>query len=89
MDIRDKSVLILGAYGLVGQAVARRLLRDSPRRMILLSLRHQEAEDVAAALAPERGKDDTRASLGRRVRVRGHKDGRGAKSSPTHGSANG
>ena len=55
MDIRDRSVLILGAYGLVGQAVARRLLRDAPRRMILLSLRREEAEDVAAALAGERG----------------------------------
>lgn len=56
MDIRDKSVLILGAYGLVGQAVARRLLQDAPRRMILLSLRREEAEDVAAALAGEGGK---------------------------------
>ena len=55
MDIRDKSILILGAYGLVGQAVARRLLREAPCRMILLSLRREEAEEVAASLAGERG----------------------------------
>lgn len=55
MDIRDKDVLILGGYGLVGQAVARRLLRESPRRLILLSLHRAEAEEAVAALAPEAG----------------------------------
>jgi len=34
LDIRQKTVLILGGYGLVGQAVARRLVRQQPRRMI-------------------------------------------------------
>jgi NAD(P)-dependent dehydrogenase (short-subunit alcohol dehydrogenase family) len=55
MDIRDRDVLILGGYGLVGQAVARRLIPESPRRMILLSLRREEAEEAVAALQPERG----------------------------------
>jgi len=27
VDIRDRTVLMLGGYGLVGQAIARRLLR--------------------------------------------------------------
>jgi NAD(P)-dependent dehydrogenase (short-subunit alcohol dehydrogenase family) len=55
MDIKDRDVLILGGYGLVGQAVARRLLPEAPRRMILLSLRREEAEEAVSALAPERG----------------------------------
>ncbi len=55
MDISGRSVLILGGYGLVGQAVARRLLREAPRRLILLSLRREEAEEAVARLAPEAG----------------------------------
>jgi len=35
--------------------VARRLLPESPRRLILLSLRRDEAEEAVAALAPEAG----------------------------------
>jgi NAD(P)-dependent dehydrogenase (short-subunit alcohol dehydrogenase family) len=53
LDIRQKTVLILGGYGLVGQAVARRLVREAPRRMILLSLRREEAEEAVAALSAE------------------------------------
>jgi NAD(P)-dependent dehydrogenase (short-subunit alcohol dehydrogenase family) len=55
MDIIGKSILILGGYGLVGQAIARRLLPESPRRLVLLSLRQEEAEEVVAVLGPERG----------------------------------
>jgi hypothetical protein len=55
MDISGKSILILGGYGLVGQAIARRLLPESPRRIILLSLRQTEAEEAVALLSPERG----------------------------------
>ena len=33
--------------------MARRLLRESPRRLILLSLKREEAEEAVAALAPE------------------------------------
>ena len=46
-------VLILGGYGLVGQAVARRLLRERPRRLILLSLQREEAEEAVVSLSPE------------------------------------
>ncbi|HUG54057.1 MAG TPA: short-chain dehydrogenase [Vicinamibacteria bacterium] len=53
MDIRGKSVLILGGYGLVGQAVARRLLQERPRELTLLSLRREEAEEAVAALRGE------------------------------------
>jgi hypothetical protein len=64
MDIRDKSVLILGGFGLVGQAVARRLLLDSPRRMVLLSLRQVEAEEAVAGLDPVRGATELVAAWG-------------------------
>ena len=37
----------------MGQAVARRLLRESPRRLILLSLKREEAEEAVASLRPE------------------------------------
>src|SRR5262245_61237224 len=53
MDIQGKTVLILGGYGLVGQAVARRLFRERPARMILLSLKREEAEEAVQALGPE------------------------------------
>jgi NAD(P)-dependent dehydrogenase (short-subunit alcohol dehydrogenase family) len=54
MDIRGKTVLILGGYGLVGQAVARRLIREEPNKLTLLSLRREEAEEAVSALSPER-----------------------------------
>jgi len=55
MDVRGKTVLILGGYGLVGQAIARRILRETPGRLILLSLRQGEAEEAVRGLEPERG----------------------------------
>jgi len=64
MDIRGRSVLILGGYGLVGQAVARRLLREEPSRVVLLSLKREEAESAVAALAPERGEVELAAAWG-------------------------
>ena len=55
MDIAGKSVLILGGYGLVGQAVARRLIREAPREIVLLSLRREEADEAVAAIREEAG----------------------------------
>jgi len=55
MDIASRHVLILGGYGLVGQAVARRLLRESPRRITLLSLKREEAEEAVRAVQEEAG----------------------------------
>jgi hypothetical protein len=55
MDIRGKTILLLGGYGLVGQAIARRLVAESPRRLVLLSLRRDEAERAVATLDAERG----------------------------------
>ncbi len=64
MDIRDRSVLILGGYGLVGQAVARRLLPEAPSRLILLSLKQEEAEQAVRDLLPEAGATALEAAWG-------------------------
>jgi NAD(P)-dependent dehydrogenase (short-subunit alcohol dehydrogenase family) len=64
MDIRGKHVLILGGFGLVGQAVARRLVREFPRKLTLLSLRKEEAEEAVAGLSPERGAVELEAAWG-------------------------
>ena len=53
MDILGRSILILGGYGLVGQAVARRLLQERPRRLTLLSLKREEAEEAVRLVAAE------------------------------------
>lgn len=53
MDLRDKTVLILGGAGLVGIAVARKVLENRPKRIVLGSLRQADAEAAAAQLAAE------------------------------------
>lgn len=53
MELRDKTVLILGGAGLVGIAVARRVLKGRPRRVILASLREEEAAAACAELRSE------------------------------------
>ncbi|MBT8335037.1 MAG: short-chain dehydrogenase [Gemmatimonadetes bacterium] len=53
MDLRDRNVLVLGGAGLVGTAVARRILDHEPRRLILSSLRLWEAEAARDELAAE------------------------------------
>src|SRR6185503_8680738 len=55
MDLSGKRVLILGGYGLVGQAVARRILEEEPAEVILLSLKREEAEEAVRAVAGEAG----------------------------------
>jgi NAD(P)-dependent dehydrogenase (short-subunit alcohol dehydrogenase family) len=44
VDIQGKNALVLGGYGLVGMAVCRRLLEHQPARLVLASLRREEAE---------------------------------------------
>ncbi|MHC4925374.1 MAG: short-chain dehydrogenase [Planctomycetota bacterium] len=53
MDLRNKTVLILGGAGLVGLAVARRALEGHPSRIVLGSLRREEAEEACATLKAE------------------------------------
>ena len=53
MDIQNKTVLVLGAWGLVGNAVTRKLLGEKPKQIIVTSLRKEEAESYAAQLQEE------------------------------------
>ncbi len=55
MEIRDKTVMVLGGWGLVGLAVCRRILLESPRRIVVLSLRKEESRQACAMLACEAG----------------------------------
>jgi hypothetical protein len=52
--MRGETVLILGGYGLVGMQIARTLARSGePGKIVLASLRRDEAEAAAAQLASE------------------------------------
>lgn len=53
MDIKDSTILVMGGAGLVGLAVARRLLEYEPERLVLASLTRREAEGAVAELAEE------------------------------------
>ena len=55
MELRDRTVMILGGSGLVGHAVARRLLAAAPQRLVLVALFESEARATAQALEPYRG----------------------------------
>ncbi len=50
MDIKNKTVLVLGAWGLVGNAITRKLLKEKPKRIIVTSLKKSEAEEYAEQL---------------------------------------
>lgn len=55
MDLQGKTILILGGSGLVGRAVARRVLRHSPGRIVLVGLYQEELETEARALEEKAG----------------------------------
>lgn len=55
MDLKARTAMILGGSGLVGHAVARRLLQAEPARLVLVSLFEEEVRAAAAALEPYRG----------------------------------
>jgi hypothetical protein len=50
MEIRDTRVLILGGSGLVGMAIARRMLRHRPARLTITALTENETEEGFAEL---------------------------------------
>jgi hypothetical protein len=56
MDLADRTVMLLGGSGLVGHAVARRLLAAAPRRLVLVALFEDEVRAAARALEPYRGR---------------------------------
>lgn len=53
MDIKNKTVLVLGAWGLVGNAVTRKLVAENPKQIIVTSLREEEAKDHVISLKKE------------------------------------
>ncbi|MGE5432508.1 MAG: hypothetical protein ACM3QX_15605 [Syntrophomonadaceae bacterium] len=53
MDIQNRTVLVLGAWGLVGNAVTRKLVPQKPRQIIITSLKQNEAEDEVKRLHEE------------------------------------
>ena len=55
MELRGASVLLLGGSGLVGMAVARRLLEFAPARLLISGLTRAEAEAGADELRAEAG----------------------------------
>ena len=60
MDIQNKTVLVLGGWGLVGSAVCRSLMEEHPKRIIITSLKESEAKDAVAQMKkeyPKTGKD--------------------------------
>ena len=60
MDMVNKTVLVLGGFGLVGSAVARKLVPENPKRIIITSLFLSEAEEAVKKFNeefPDKGKD--------------------------------
>lgn len=55
MDLQGKTILILGGSGLVGHAVARRLLTLQPGKIILVGLYEDELKAETETLAPHAG----------------------------------
>lgn len=55
MRIERSTVLILGGSGLVGHAVARRLLALKPERLVLVAQREPEVQRAAEELRPQAG----------------------------------
>ena len=53
MDIKNKTVVVLGGWGLVGSAVVRKIMENAPKRIILTSLKESEAREVAQLLRKE------------------------------------
>lgn len=53
MDIQNKTVLVLGGWGLVGNAVIRKLVPEKPKQIIVTSLRKEEALEEVERLKKE------------------------------------
>ncbi len=53
MDIKNKTVLVLGGWGLVGNAVTRKLVAEKPKQIIVTSLKENEAVDECIRLRIE------------------------------------
>ena len=59
MELKDRTVLVLGGAGLVGFAVARQMAEHAPRKLVLASLRRKDAEEAARKLEGRPGAANT------------------------------
>ena len=59
MELKDRTVLVLGGAGLVGFAVARKMAEHAPRKLVLTSLRRKDAEEAARELGGHPGVENT------------------------------
>jgi len=59
VDIKGRTVLVLGGYGLVGMAVCRDLLYEAPGKLIVASLRQEQAESAVFELKNSFPETDT------------------------------
>ncbi len=60
MDIKGKTVCIIGGWGLVGAAICKEVMEHNPKRLIVTSLLKEEAEESVKSLKkeyPGRSKD--------------------------------
>jgi hypothetical protein len=64
MELKDKTILILGGSGLVGRAVARRLLSFSPAKIVLVALYESEALSARHDLARGAGVTEVETAWG-------------------------
>lgn len=53
MDIQNKTILVLGGWGLVGSAICRKLMEEKPKRIIVSSLLESEAREAVEHLHTE------------------------------------
>lgn len=53
MDVRGKTVLVLGAWGQVGRAICRELLALAPSKLVVSSLKESEAREAAEEFGHE------------------------------------
>lgn len=60
MEIHNKTILVLGGWGLVGSAVIRKLVSENPGKIIISSLKLSEAKEAVEKHIkefPDKGKD--------------------------------
>ena len=50
MEIRDKKVMVLGGWGLVGMAICREVLKEKPRDLIVLSMTEEQSREACEEL---------------------------------------
>jgi NAD(P)-dependent dehydrogenase (short-subunit alcohol dehydrogenase family) len=53
MEIQNKTILVLGGWGLVGSAICRKLMEEKPKRIIVSSLLEAEAKEAVELLHRE------------------------------------